>query len=36
MIYVGDGGGEDLGKFPKGLSYAKEDSQDPGGLALPS
>lgn len=30
----GVGGSEDKGRFPKGLSCAEEDSQDPGGLAI--
>ena len=32
IYYYGVGGGED-GKFPKGFSYTKEDSQYLGGLA---
>ena len=34
VIYLGFGGGKDEGKFPKGLSYGNEDSQDPAGLAI--
>ena len=33
VIYLGVGGGKIQGKFPVRFSYAKEDSQDPGGLA---
>ena len=32
IIYLGVGGGKDKRKFPRGLSHAKEDSEDPGGL----
>ena len=33
--YLGVGeGAKDKGKFPKGLSHVKEDSQDPGGLDI--
>ena len=34
IIYLGVGGGKVKGKFPKRFSYAKEDSQDTGGLAI--
>ena len=28
ILYCGAGGSKDKGKFPKGFSYAQEDSQD--------
>ena len=34
ITYFGVEGGNNSGQFPKGLSYAKEDSQDPRGLAI--
>ena len=34
VIYCGVGGGKVRGKFPVRFSYAKLDSQDPGGLAI--
>jgi len=34
IIYLGVGGGKEKVRYPKGLSYAKEDSQDAGGLAI--
>ena len=34
VLYLGVGGGKVKGKFPVRFSYAKEDSQDTGGLAI--
>ena len=34
VIYYGIGGGQVQGKFPVRFPYAKEDSQDTGGLAI--
>ena len=34
VIYLGVGGGKVKGKFSMRFSYAKEDSQDTGGLAI--
>ena len=34
LIYLGVGGGKVQGKFLVRFSYAKEDSQDSGGLAI--
>lgn len=34
MIYYGVGGGKDEGNFLKDFHIAKEDSQDPGALAI--
>ena len=34
VIYHGVGGGKVNGKFPKRFSYAKEDPQDTGSLAI--
>ena len=34
VIYYGAGEGRVQGKFPVRFSYAKEDSQDTGGLAI--
>ena len=34
VIYLGVGGGKVKGKFSMGFSYAKEDSQDTGVLAI--
>ena len=34
VIYYGVGGGKVQGKFPVRFSYATEDSQDSGGLAI--
>lgn len=34
IIYCVGGGGKDEGKFPMIFSYAKEHSQDGGGLAI--
>ena len=34
IIYLGVEGGKDGGWCPKGLSYAKENSLDSGGLAI--
>ena len=34
VIYLGVGGGKVQGKFLVRFSYAKEDSQDSGGLAI--
>ena len=34
IIRLGVGGGKEKERCPKGLSYAKEDSQDTGDLAI--
>ena len=34
IIHLGVGGGKHRVKRPEGLSYAKKDSQGPGGLAI--
>ena len=34
VIYLGGGGGKVKGKFSMRFSYAEEDSQDTGGLAI--
>ena len=34
ITYLGVGGGKEKGRGPKGLSYAKEDSQATGGPAI--
>ena len=34
IIYFGAGGIKEKGRFPKGLSYAREYSQDLGALAI--
>jgi len=34
IIYYGVGGGKEKRRFSKDLSYAKEDLQDSGGLAI--
>ena len=34
VLYFGVGGGKVQGKFPVRFSYAKEDLQDSGGLAI--